>query len=57
MLRGPNDYKPLLIGENQVALVVKNPLPVQEIKKMRVLSLGQEDPLEEGVAIHASILA
>ena len=57
MLRGPNDYKPLLIGENQVALVVKNPLLVQEIKKMRVLSLGQEDPLEEGVAIHASILA
>ena len=29
-------------------------LPVQE---MRVLSLGWEDPLEEGVATHCSILA
>ena len=24
---------------------------------MRVLSLGREDPLEEGIAIHSSILA
>ena len=32
----------------------KNPPAAQET---RVPSLGQEDPLEEGVAIHASILA
>ena len=32
-------------------------LPIHEIYKMRVLSLGQEDPLDEGMAIHSSILA
>ena len=31
--------------------------PMQEIQKMWVQSLGQEDPLEEGVATHSSILA
>ena len=34
--------------------VVKNQLPVQE---MQVQSLGQEDPLEEEMATHSSILA
>jgi len=34
--------------------VVKNPLAVQETQ---VLSLGQEDALEEVMAIHSSILA
>ena len=34
--------------------MVKNLLAVQ---KTQVLSLGQEDPLEEGMAIHSSILA
>ena len=34
--------------------VVKNPFAVQET---RVSSLGQEDPLEEEMAIHSSILA
>ena len=33
---------------------VKNPSAIQET---RVRSLGQEDPLEEGMAIHSSILA
>ena len=33
--------------------MVKNP-PLEE---MRVQSLGQEDPLEEGMATHSSILA
>ena len=33
---------------------VKNLPAVQEI---RVLSLGREDPLEEGMATHSSILA
>ena len=34
--------------------VVKNPPAMQE---MRVRSLGQEDPLEEEMATHSSILA
>ena len=42
-------------GGSQVALVVKN--PVQETKEMRVPSLGQEDPLEEGLSTPYSILA
>ena len=33
---------------------VRNPLAMQEA---RVQSLGGEDPLEEGMAIHSSILA
>ena len=33
-------------------------LPVeQEMQETRVRSLGQEDPLEEGMATHSSILA
>ena len=32
-------------------------LPVQETREMWVLSLGGEEPLEEGVAICSSILA
>ena len=34
--------------------MVKNPPAMQE---MQVLSLGQEDPLEEGMATHSRILA
>ena len=37
-----------------VAQTVKNLLAMWET---RVLSLGQEDPLEEGMATHSSILA
>ena len=37
-----------------VAQTVKNPPAVQETQ---VWSLGQEDPLEEGIATHSSILA
>ena len=33
---------------------VKNSLPVQEVQ---FPSLGREDPLEEGMATHSSILA
>ena len=33
--------------------MIKNPQAVQE---MQVQSLGQEDPLEKGMAIHSSIL-
>ena len=32
-------------------------LPVQETQEMHVQSLGQEDPLEEEMATHSSILA
>ena len=37
-----------------VAQTVKNRLPMQG---MRVPSLGRDDPLEEGMATHSSILA
>ena len=36
---------------------VKNPPAMQEPQEMRVGSLGQEDPLEEGMATHSTILA
>ena len=35
----------------------KNPAAMQETQKTQVRSLGQEDPLEEGMASHSSILA
>ena len=37
--------------------VVKNPPAIQETQEMWVQSLGQEDPLEEKMATHSSILA
>ena len=36
--------------------MVKNPPAIQEIQELQVGSLGQEDPLEEGMATHSSIL-
>ena len=42
------------MGASLVAQMVKNLLAVQEIP---VQSLGQEDPLEKGMATHSSILA
>ena len=42
---------------SQVAQWVKNPPAMQETQETRVLSLGWEDPLEKGTAIHSSILA
>ena len=44
----------LLTGASLVAQVVKNP-PVNEGDMFQ--SLGQEDPLEKGMATHSSILA
>ena len=45
------------IRASQVALVVKNlPANAGDIRES-VRSLGQEDPLEEGMATHSSILA
>ena len=43
---------------SQVAQVVKNPPAMQEDREeMWVQSLGGEDPVEEGMATHSSILA
>ena len=42
---------------SQVVLVVKNPFANAGDLEMWVQSLGQEDPLEKGMAIHSSILA
>ena len=36
---------------------VKNPPAMQETQEIQILSLGQEDPLKEGMAIYSSILA
>ena len=41
------------MGTSLVAQMVKNLPAMQET---RVQSLGQEDPLEKGMAIHSSIL-
>ena len=40
-----------------IAQQVKNPPTMQETQETRVQSLGREDPLEEGMAIHSSIFA
>ena len=40
-----------------VAQGVKDPPAMQEMQEVRVQSLGPEDPLEEEMAIHSSILA
>ena len=39
-----------------MVLGVKDPPPAQEVEEARVPSLGREDPLEEGMATHSSIL-
>ena len=37
--------------------MVQNPPAMQEMQEMWVQSLGGEDPLEEEMALHSSILA
>ena len=37
--------------------MVRNQPPTQETREMQVQSLGNEDPLEEEMATHSSILA
>ena len=37
--------------------VVKSPPAMEDTREMGVRSLGQEDPLEEEMATHSSILA
>ena len=41
----------------RAGLVGKNPPAMQNMQEMRVLSLGQEDPLERIMATYSSILA
>ena len=36
--------------------MIKTPMPMQEMQKASVLSLGWEDPLEKKVASHSNIL-
>ena len=44
-------------GTSQVAQWQRIRLPMQETQETWVRSLGWEDPLEEGMATHSSILA
>ena len=37
--------------------MVRNPPPLQETQEMQLRSLGREDPPEEEMAAHSSILA
>ena len=46
-----------LSNKASASQVVKNLPAMQEMKEMWVQSLGWEDPLEEGMATHSSILA
>ena len=47
----------LVRGKVPAAQQVKNPPAMQEIQETRVQFLGQEDPMEEAMAIYSSILA
>ena len=49
---GTNRHK----AASLLAQQVKNPPAVQETQETWVQSLGREDPLEEGMATHSSIL-
>ena len=48
---------PISFRASQVVLVVNNPLANAGNVRDEVWSLGQEDPLEKGMATHYSILA
>ena len=47
----------VLIWASQVFSSVKNLPTMQEIQEMQIQSLAGEDPLEEEMAMHSSILA
>ena len=44
-------------GASSVTQRVKSQPAMQETQETRVRSLGQEDPLEKGMAAHSGILA
>ena len=46
-----------IYGISLVAQELKNPPAMLESKETQVRSLGQDDPLEDGMATHSSILA
>ena len=50
-------YTVLHYGVSSVVQQVKNPAAMQETQETRVLSLDQEDHLEEEMATYSSILA
>ena len=52
-----NYKKPLWIMGLPGGSAVKNPSAMQKTQEMWIQSLGQEDPLEKGIATHSSILA
>ena len=53
----PRYYPQIAENLNTIALVVKNlPANAGDVREVS-LTLGQEDPLEEGTAIHSSVLA
>ena len=47
----------IAIGRNGASLVVQMVKNLPAMQGIWVLSLGQEDPLEKGMATHSSILA
>ena len=55
--KNPRYYPQIAENLNTIALVVKNlPANAGDVREVS-LTLGQEDPLEEGTAIHSSVLA
>ena len=60
LLSGLSPGSSLKIIEDQInmslVLVVKNPLPIQEMLETQIQSLGWEDPLKEEMVLHSSIL-
>ena len=46
----------MFVVASQVAQWVKNTSAIQEMQEAWVQSLGQEDPIKEGIATHFSIL-
>ena len=50
-------YYSVSLWATLMAQWLKNLLTMQETQETRVLSLGQEDPLEVEMATHSSILA
>ena len=57
MNKGGKNYVLILRRASQGAQWVKNLPAVQKTQEMQVQSLGWEDPPEQGMATHSSILA
>ena len=55
--RGATRFQPARTGASLVAHWLRIHLPVQGIQETWVQFLGQEDPLEKGMAFHFSVLA